>query len=183
MHSWLLGGEPATPQGGWHGEVERQYGIPERVGHIIDSTFEHLKAPAHAAFAVEVIDAIPVGADLSLVADTLWLEALTDSEVGVYAQDLTTEARAAVDGVIAIVRRAAAGEDVPRSEWWASAAACDRAAEDASDTPAWPFMDSAATLAGEATDADSMEHVTAEWTAARLIRHLSAAPVPEATNA
>lgn len=50
----------------WHKEVERQYGIKSDVAWFIDEFFEGLNDFEEAAqFAVDVIEAIPVGADLS----------------------------------------------------------------------------------------------------------------------
>lgn len=56
--------ESARPAGGWHLQVEEQFGILYDVAALIDDTFESLDPPHHAAFAVEVLEAIPVGADL-----------------------------------------------------------------------------------------------------------------------
>jgi hypothetical protein len=59
----------AEPGAGWHGQVETLYGIPMRVAKIIDEIFESTAPHAAAGdFAVAVIEAIPVGADLSQVA-------------------------------------------------------------------------------------------------------------------
>jgi hypothetical protein len=53
----------------WHGEAARLYGIPWQLAVCIDDLFESLpdEDNFHARFAVEVIEAIPVGADLSNV--------------------------------------------------------------------------------------------------------------------
>jgi hypothetical protein len=51
--------------GNWQAEVERLYGIPTYIGLRIDWAFEDLPTEDCAEFAVAVIDAIPVGADLS----------------------------------------------------------------------------------------------------------------------
>lgn len=56
------------PDAGWHGEVEKQLGIPERLAELIDACFEDSLKPAHVQFAVDAIEAITVGADLSAVA-------------------------------------------------------------------------------------------------------------------
>ena len=58
---------------GWHAEVEREYGIPESIAYVIDEVFEglHTKEKEHARFAVDVIEAIPVGVDLSSVPGAL----------------------------------------------------------------------------------------------------------------
>jgi hypothetical protein len=69
---------PYTPEGydpdnGWWQQVEEAYGIPWAVARLIDNTFEDQHEFEDAArFAVEVIEAIPVGADLSAI-DDQWL--------------------------------------------------------------------------------------------------------------
>lgn len=71
---------------GWHGEVERLYGIPEWIGMRIDWAFEDLPAEDCAEFAVAVIDAIPVGADLDAMALKLpYPDAVDASEDGYVA--------------------------------------------------------------------------------------------------
>lgn len=57
--------EDNEPAAGWHYEFEDQFGIPSDVAELIDNRYEELRAPAHAAFAVDALEAIPVGADLS----------------------------------------------------------------------------------------------------------------------
>jgi len=49
----------------WHEEVERLYGIPVMVAHLMEHVFESLSFRWAAQFAVDSIEAIPVGADLS----------------------------------------------------------------------------------------------------------------------
>jgi hypothetical protein len=76
-------GCPAEPADGWHGEVYRQFGIPSLVAAQIDNVFE--MAPGHdtaSDFAVAVVEAIPVGADLTGVADALlaWARDATGDE-------------------------------------------------------------------------------------------------------
>lgn len=53
----------------WHKEVEKRYGIPEVLNHVFDRLFESLPTSRAAWFAVSTIEAIPVGADLSEVAE------------------------------------------------------------------------------------------------------------------
>jgi hypothetical protein len=50
--------------GSWHQAIEDTYGIPARVARWIDNEFESLPVEDAGDFAVTVIDAIPVGADL-----------------------------------------------------------------------------------------------------------------------
>jgi hypothetical protein len=61
-------------QHGWWKRIEDEYGIPARVAKLIDNTFEAQPTfEAAADFAVAVIDAVPVGADLDAIFD-LWLD-------------------------------------------------------------------------------------------------------------
>ena len=53
----------------WHLAVQNIFGINEQVAWIIDEIFECLPVEDCATFAVEVIEAIPVGADLRGLAD------------------------------------------------------------------------------------------------------------------
>lgn len=76
---WLRSEDAETYQeSGWSGLVEKYYGIDRRVAGCIDNTFEEQTSFETAArFAVAVIEAIPVGADLSLIDvmfETLWDE-------------------------------------------------------------------------------------------------------------
>jgi len=64
-----FGETDSEPLRGWHEEVEHQFGILADVAEIIDDCFEASDPPDHAKFAVNAIEAIPVGADLSRVAD------------------------------------------------------------------------------------------------------------------
>jgi hypothetical protein len=53
---------------GWHERVEDLYGIPADVAALLEAVFENMSSFDKAAdFAVESIEAIPVGADLSKV--------------------------------------------------------------------------------------------------------------------
>ena len=116
----------------WHARVEELYGIPRTVAWLIDGIFENLPTvdDAHATFAVGVIDAVPVGADLSLVTARMMLDLLADPDSGVvrYTESGSRQ-RTAVDTVIALYRRQLDGEEITREEWtdYAADAAADAA--------------------------------------------------------
>jgi hypothetical protein len=55
----------------WHYEVEGRYGIPVPVACLLEDLFENMDFDEAAEFAVESIEAIPVGADLTAVT-TYW---------------------------------------------------------------------------------------------------------------
>jgi len=157
----------------WHGRVEDMYGIPRTVARLIDGIFENLPTgdDQHARFAVEVIEAVPVGADLSLVTARLMLDLLADPDHGVrqYTQPDSRQ-RVAVDAVIGLYRRRLGGEEITAKEWrdaadaaYAAAAAAadaayaaayaDAAAVDAADAAAAAYADAAAADAAYAAAA------------------------------
>lgn len=67
----------------WHMEVEKSYGIPYTVAHLMESVFEALPFGKAAQFAVDSIEAIPVGADLSGVMDR-WKSFLNSHPSGIW---------------------------------------------------------------------------------------------------
>lgn len=54
-----------SPLEGWHDRVATTYGIPRTVGLYLDCIFEYLPPTDAPTFAVDSIEAIPVGADLT----------------------------------------------------------------------------------------------------------------------
>lgn len=59
-------GDAAEASINWHGRVQSEYGISYTVAEMIDSVFEEQRGLEKAGdFAVAVIEAIPVGADLT----------------------------------------------------------------------------------------------------------------------
>lgn len=52
--------------------IKETYGIPESVATAIDDAFETLEFKDCAEFAVAVVEAIPVGADLTRAGDEYW---------------------------------------------------------------------------------------------------------------
>lgn len=186
----------------WHKEVAKLYGIPEPIGHLLDSIFESLPTANCAQFAVDSIEAIPVGADLTAVVSDFILDMLTDKEFGVLR--VTGQApmqRDAVEAVIRLYRREAAGVGVTVEEWEAAAAAADKVQRTDNKPAAYAAL--AAEYAAIFTTTDSghdavdvagyiasahvlstSEHYSAEaaeewwlWAAARLLTHLRNAPV------
>jgi hypothetical protein len=72
------------PDCGWHAEVERLYGIPCEILWRIDDLFETRDVAEAGQFAVDVIEAIPVGADLHEIARSALHE---DDDAGCYGED------------------------------------------------------------------------------------------------
>lgn len=88
-------GRGATPARGWHGELEHEFGIPADVARQIDDCFESFDDKAEARdFAVRVLEAIPVGADLSGITDAyLMAYSKACGEVPIELLRLLAEAR------------------------------------------------------------------------------------------
>jgi hypothetical protein len=71
----------------WWERIEREYGIPAEVAGLIDYIFEEQDSFVEAAdFAVAVIEAVPVGAELDRIEDA-WIDAqMYDAELGAAAR-------------------------------------------------------------------------------------------------
>lgn len=96
----------------WQELVEKYYGIPAAVGYLLDYTFESLDYGDHAAFAVNSIEAIPIGADLTAVPDLFVLELLAEA-----AKRLDGPAVAASAAVAELVQRRMAGDEPTDDQW------------------------------------------------------------------
>jgi hypothetical protein len=115
----------------WHEKAEDLYGIPPVISRFADAVFEGLptKNDEHANFAVAWPEAIPAGADLSLVFSHLMVDVLGDPERGVL--QLTEDewgTRPAVESVLSLYRRRLAGDEPTVEEWDEAAARAARAA-------------------------------------------------------
>lgn len=109
----------------WHAEGERLWGIPRRLGYMLDKMFEALPPRDCAAFAVDVTEAIPVGVDLSQVVDRWMLDILTNPAGGVarYTNDGTAQ-HAAIEAVAELYRRRLAGSEPTLHEWTGARLQC-----------------------------------------------------------
>lgn len=179
----LVGDDVRDPECGWHAEVERLYGIPQSVGHLIDRTFEGLPLEEAGDFAVTVVQAVPVGADLSLVSSRLLLDVLTDEDAGVLPRTPPgSPLRAAVEGVAGLYRRRLAGGEPARRDWKAALRAAwqtETAISDGASVAAYAAMN--ALRAAELGDHSDAGHAVGSavigdrrWVAGRLIHHIRA---------
>lgn len=81
---WINPGDQAVwEEDGFHGLIEKYYGVHEQVARLIDNVFEEQDTfEAAGDFAVAVIEAVPVGADLSQVWATFYrLEVEREAEM------------------------------------------------------------------------------------------------------
>ena len=87
----------------WQRRVAEAYGIPTGVAYLLENVFENLPFEEAANFAVESIEAIPVGADLTEV-ERYWL--LEDES------DASWSATKEKDKVLGLLRNAPVPEPV-----------------------------------------------------------------------
>jgi hypothetical protein len=170
----------------WHREGERLWGIPEVVGHVLDWAFEEVLQPG--AFAVAATEAIPVGADLSLVLSRWMLDILDDPNHGVWIfTEVRSCSRAAVEAVAALYRRRLAGDEPDAEDWrTVGRTAVDDAGYVAHyaglaaplSISAQGFASIAASYALSAARAVVSVEPCRRWMIDRLLAHLSEAPVP-----
>jgi transcriptional regulator with XRE-family HTH domain len=117
-----------------HKQYEIVLGIPRTLAYLEDRIFENLPAPHCADFAVNFLDAIPVGGDLSLVTARFMVWLLADESGGVLRFTVGfPEAAAAVQGVAVLYSRMIAGEVIPKESWETAAAAAACAVRAATD--------------------------------------------------
>jgi hypothetical protein len=106
-------------------------GMPKAFGAAIDAVAKYLGSPENAGwFAVEWLDAVPVGEDMAGVAHGLigWL--LTDDAYGILRLATTEAAQEVVRRVAELHRRGEAGQ-VPTAAEWGAARAVAMAVSDA----------------------------------------------------
>ena len=97
--------------------VYESFGIPAILAHLKDSFFEGISADDSKTWPRKFLEAVPVGADLSLVWPRFAVWMLTDKENGVikYAKD--TKTRQAIQDVSDTYERVIKGELITLKEW------------------------------------------------------------------
>jgi hypothetical protein len=170
---------------GWEDGKGCAIGVPEVLAHLADEIFEGLKNGDAQTWATEWVEAIPVGADLSLVWPRFAEWMLVDPTDGVIRFAEKDEAVAkAIREVASLHSALIRGEVVGADRWaaawdaaWAARAAAGAAWDAARDAAgdAW----AAARAAGAAAGAAAGDAGDAAWKrmAAKLIALLKAAPV------
>ncbi|MGH3779807.1 MAG: hypothetical protein ACRDRO_04025 [Pseudonocardiaceae bacterium] len=180
---WLA---PIPQDPTWAEMVERYYAIPATVGDLVEATFENLREDRCGAFAFAVVDAIPIGADLSLVIPAVNLDLLTDPVYGVTR--FTTEGSAqhtVITQVADLLGRVVAGGAVTPAEWQAANTATEAAVWTAHDEITADATTTAQVIidhwgAVEASGPWREIHYTQapegswQWLAGRVLHHLAA---------
>jgi hypothetical protein len=109
-------GVPAD-QRGRHDLYPEMLGIPEQIAKLIDNLFENLPDPDYKSWPVRIMDAIPVGADLSHVVDEWLLWLLIDKRHGVIQHAETDRQRKVIRDVADLYVRRLADDEPTRNEW------------------------------------------------------------------
>jgi len=136
-----------TIHGSDHSDYERKLGVPTILAYLEDRLFESLPAEAAQQWPAAFLEAIPVGADLSLVWPKFAVWLLTDPQDGVVRFSRDDQARHAITGVAGLYQRVCTGQAVSREEWTAARAAAYDASYRAAGNAAW----ASATAGGVAT--------------------------------
>ncbi len=177
-----------TIQGDDHSLYESRLGIPKQIAHLEDVLFEALPNEDAMRFPIEFIEAIPVGADLSLVVSNLMYDLLTDNDFGLLAlPDLAEDVKTAIEAVAKCYRRRLSGDEPSKEEWSASGELAWDAWDARAAWDAWDARDArdarAAWAARDARDARDARAAQRRWQRDRLLHHLANAPVPESVDA
>ena len=121
-----------------HALYPEMLGIPEQIAKLIDNLFENLPDPDYKSWPVRIMDAIPVGADLSHVVAEWLLWLLIDKRHGVIQYATTDRQRQIIRDVADLYVRRLAGDEPTRDEWsTATAAAATDSASLYADTAAY----------------------------------------------
>ena len=136
-----------------HSAYENELGIPRVLARLEDGIFEGLSVPDSKQWPARFLEAIQVGADLSMVWPRFahWL--LADPDFGVIRHAKTDTSKKAISGVAALYYRWISGENPVRKEWataaadadayayatYAADADADAAAADAADADAYAY--------------------------------------------
>jgi len=93
-------------QGKGHADVAELLNCPLQIPYLMDTIFECLPIDAARAWAVDNIEAIPVGADLTHVWPRIAVWLLTDAQYGAMRYAATDEGRAAIRDVADVYQTA-----------------------------------------------------------------------------
>ncbi|HZZ20295.1 MAG TPA: hypothetical protein VFE25_13040, partial [Opitutaceae bacterium] len=109
-----------------HSAYETELGIPRALAHLEDQIFENLSKKDAMKWPKIFLEAVPVGADLSLVVTEFMLWLLVDKNDGVI-RVASAAGKIAIETVAALLRRKLAGDNPSVGEWNKAAAAAAEA--------------------------------------------------------
>jgi len=156
----------------WHEETEKHFGIPTDLGDLLDFLFEtRYDSDAGGQFAVDALEAMQPGADLSMVSWQVAEELLVSTLAGYGPLDAGLVP--ITEHVLELVRRHLAGHGVNYDQWVEATEEADRVGADtaaelahiAAGVSNWGGMSQ---LSNDEVDA----------MAVRVLRFMAEAPVP-----
>lgn len=107
--------DPDDPDESWHRTEERAWNVPRIIARLQDRIFEGLPLAESRAWTERYIAAVPVGADLGLVAARFMHWLMTDPEgVRRHARE---DGHQAIERVAALYERLIGGDTVTDKEW------------------------------------------------------------------
>jgi hypothetical protein len=144
-----------------HSIYETQLGIPVALARLEDTIFEGLTKIKCAEFPLKFIQAIPVGANLAMVAPKFIIFVLEDC-----LKNAEPDGVKAITTVIKLWSSVVAGKNPKQAAWSAARSAARSAAESAARSAAWSAARSAAESAAESAARSAAW--SAAWSAAGL---------------
>jgi hypothetical protein len=164
-----------------HAKYETELGIPTAIAYLEDAFFENLQTGDALAWPDAFIEAIPVGADLSMVVSRFLHWLLLDEQDGLLRDVKADDVRAAVQAVGDCYARRILGDEPTFAQW---AAAGELAWNARAAWAAWAAWNAraarAARAARDAWAARAAWDASVKATADKLLQLLREAPVPGA---
>jgi len=109
-----------TIEGSDHSKYETELGIPSQIAYMEDSLFEALPNELAMTFPLRFLEAVPVGADLSLVTAKLMVWQFEDEKYGIKHLKPVQEDKELLkvcEDVVDAYKRILNGEEVSDKEW------------------------------------------------------------------
>ena len=160
-------GRPLQRDNRSHVDLAKRLGIPLQLAYLEDKIFEGLPRKEALSWPTRFAQAIPVGADMSLVWPRFALWLLVDPDAGVLRFARTVPVQRAISGVAALFARQIAGEMVTLQEWRTARSDAAAAAYAAADAAYAAYADAdAAAAAYAAAYADAAAYAAADAAAA-----------------
>lgn len=165
-----------------HSLFEKRLGIPAPLAHALEVIYDGLRGDKDQPFALDFLESIEPGADLSMVWPRFLLRVLTDEQNGLlaYAPDDTERA---AKRVVALLQRQVNGDEPTDMEWRQeqqprTSHHIDLAVSGAAHRASYTLAHFA--MARLTKDPNKEAHKPYEWFAEILIEELKAASVAQA---
>lgn len=136
----IVKGEKLVTQYDQHERYETDLGVPRILARLEDRIFEGLSVEDSKTFPRKFAEAIPVGADLSLVWPKFAVWLLGDEKDGVLQYAKTERQKKAIEKVVLLYQKVIDGETVSGQQWKDAYAAAYAAGAGAADAAAYAVV-------------------------------------------